>query len=221
MNTFQRIFVFFVVLFPAVLAVAQSDRDFEQTCRVEVSRRIDTDRNRVDADMSGWDNGRARVQWRSNNSNGYCLINRQMNIIDFRDFAQGNPRDDRRDDDWDDRDNRWRPISDYPRVAVDTDGHGTFNPDNQSLRIQRGYVNTRDTPSVTLRCERNYRVTFRGDVVKANGDSEFVLRITSSDRGDARGMVTFRLNADRNEVEFISVRGRLNGRRFDGTFDRN
>jgi len=47
------------------------------------------------------------------------------------------------------------------------------------------------------------------------------MRITSSDRGDARGMVTFRLNADRNEVEFISVRGRLNGRRFDGTFDRN
>ncbi|HSS95573.1 MAG TPA: hypothetical protein VLK33_01005 [Terriglobales bacterium] len=220
MKTSQRIFVFLIVLIPAVLANAQSDRDLEQTCRTEVARRLNMNRDRVDANMSGWTNGRAQVQWRGNNRNGYCQINRQMRIVDFRDLGMGNPRDDR-DDDRDYRDSRWHSISDYPRVAVDTDGRGPFNLENQSYRIRRGYVNTRETPSVAFNCDGNFRVTFRGEIGQANSDREFVMRITSSDRGDARGMATFRLNPDKNEVEFISVRGRLNGRRFDGTFDRN
>jgi hypothetical protein len=170
--------------------------------------------------MSGWADGRARVQWRANNRNGYCLIDRRMNVVDFKESGRGGD-DDRWDDDRDDRGNRWRPISDYPRLAVDTDGRGPLTRDSQTCRLKRGYVNTRETPSVTLRCQNDYRVTFRGDVVRANGDREFVIRITSSDRGDARGMATFRLNSDKNEVEFINVRGRLNGRPVEGTFDRN
>lgn len=223
MRVFRGVFWSFFVLFLAISASAQSERELEQTCRVEVGRRLNLSRDGIKADMSGWSDNRARVQWRSNDRSGYCVIDRRMNVVDFKDSGRGgDERDDhRRDDDWDNDGSRWHSISEYPRLAVDTDGRGPLKVDNQTLRIRRGYVNTRETPSVALRCDRNYRVTFRGDVVQANGDREFVIRITGSDRGDARGMATIRLNPDRNEVEFINVRGRLNGRPFEGTFDRN
>ncbi|HEY1264934.1 MAG TPA: hypothetical protein VGF06_15505 [Terriglobales bacterium] len=223
MNTFRRIVPLAFLLSCTVLACAQSDRDYQQACRAEAARRLNLSRDRVDADMSGSDQGRVRVQWRGNGRYGYCLLDRRMNVVEFKDFGTDrNGRDgDRRDDDWDNDGGRWRPISEYPRLAVDTDGHGSFKRENQNLRIRRGYVNTRETPSVSLSCDKNYRVTFRGDMVQANGDREFVLRFTSSDRGDARGLAKFRLNSDRNEVEFISIRGRLNGRPVEATFDRN
>ena len=224
MSTFHRILLCSSVVLFAVFASAQSDRDLESKCRNEAARRFNISRDSISAQMSGWDNNQARVQWRNNNRNGYCVIDRHMNVVDFKDFGQGgNDRWDNNAGDnnrWDD-DRRWTPISNYPRVKVDTDGHGSFTRNNESLRIKRGYVDTKGTPSITLSCEHDYRVTFRGDVVRQNGDREFTIRFTSADRGDARGMATFRLNRDKNEVEFISVEGQLNGRPVQATFDRN
>jgi hypothetical protein len=44
--------------------------------------------------------------------------------------------------------------------------------------------------------------------------------IRSSDRGNATGRATFRFNGSKNEVEFISVDGRMNGSEFNGSFNR-
>jgi len=46
------------------------------------------------------------------------------------------------------------------------------------------------------------------------------MRITRSDRSNATGTATFRVNGDRNEVESINVNGRINGRDFSGNFNR-
>ena len=89
-------------------------------------------------------------------------------------------------------------------------------------RLDRGYVDLREQPSVTLRGKNGARVTFYGVVVASDGNREITLRITSSDRGDARGRAQIRLNSDRNEVEYISLNGNgFNGGDFQGEFNRN
>ncbi|HSC44516.1 MAG TPA: hypothetical protein VLC94_01740 [Candidatus Acidoferrum sp.] len=112
---------------------------------------------------------------------------------------------------------------DYPRVKVDTDGKGYFSSRGLRLdRLDRGFVDTRNEPSVTLRGRNGARITFFGRVIGFDGNREITLQITSSDRGDARGRASIRLNGDRNEVEAISLNGGMaGGGEFKGEFNRN
>ncbi len=105
------------------------------------------------------------------------------------------------------------------RVRVDTSGHGNFSGDRQSVRITRGWVDTTGQAYVALSGEGNFKITFRGPADTRDGRN-FTMRITDSDRGNASGSATFRLNGDQNEVQSISVSGRLNGRSFSGSFSR-
>jgi hypothetical protein len=106
-------------------------------------------------------------------------------------------------------------------VRVDTSGRGTFSGMGQSVRITRGWVDTRNEPSIALSGEGDFKITFYGSVTGSNQDREFTLRITNSDRGNATGTATVRLNSDRNEVEYIKVDGRLGRTDFSGIFNRN
>jgi len=111
----------------------------------------------------------------------------------------------------------------YARVKVDTDGRGYFSSRAfRSDRLDRGYVDTRDQTSVTLRGRNGFHITFYGEVIDSDGRSDLTLRITSSDRGDARGRASIRLNQDRNEVESISLNGRMaDGGEMKAEFNRN
>jgi hypothetical protein len=111
-------------------------------------------------------------------------------------------------------------IPSYPRVRVDTSGRGTFNSRAAgSVRITRGFVDsTGARPSVSLR-GGDFRITFYGVVERSDGGG-FTIRITGSDRGSARGTAQARLNDDRNEVESITVNGRLGRDNFTGNFSR-
>lgn len=111
---------------------------------------------------------------------------------------------------------------DYPRVKVDTDGKGYFNGRiGKTNRLDRGFVDLRDQTSVTLRGRDGFRITFFGQVTGSDGRREITLQISSSDRGDARGQASIRLNGDRNEVEWISVNGWMAGGDMRGEFNRN
>ena len=111
---------------------------------------------------------------------------------------------------------------DYPRVKVDTDGKGYFSSRMaKTKRLDRGFVDLRDQTSVTLRGRDGFRITFFGQVIGSDGRREITLQITSSDRGDARGRASIRLNGDRNEVEWISVDGFIAGGDMRGEFNRN
>src|SRR5262245_23681650 len=111
---------------------------------------------------------------------------------------------------------------DYPRVKVDTDGRGYFNSRiGKTNRLDRGFVDLRDQTSVTLRGRDGFRITFFGQVTGSDGRREITLQISSSDRGDARGQASIRLNGDRNEVEWISVNGWMSGGDMRGEFNRN
>jgi hypothetical protein len=57
-------------------------------------------------------------------------------------------------------------------------------------------------------------------VVERSDGGGFTIRITGSDRGSARGTAQARLNDDRNEVESITVNGRLGRDNFTGNFSR-
>jgi len=121
------------------------------------------------------------------------------------------------------RDNTPPFTGSYAQVRVDTDGKGYFSSRRlRSDRLERGYVDTRDQTSVTLRGRNGFHITFYGEVIDSDGRSELTLRITSSDRGDARGRASIRLNPDRNEVEWISLNGRMaDGGEMKAEFNRN
>jgi hypothetical protein len=112
------------------------------------------------------------------------------------------------------------PVGNYPRVKTDTSLRGNFNgPAFGSVRITRGYVDSRGSrPSVTLR-GGDFRITFYGVVQQSIGDG-FTMAITGSDRGQAQGSVQVRLNRDRNEIELINADGRLGRSSFNGSFSR-
>ncbi len=148
--------------------------------------------------------------WKARGREGYCVIDNRMNIVEFNDNS-GNNGGGR---------NGGSGSINVPPMRGDTSGRGNFNSDG-SVRITRGWVDTNGQPSVALSGENNCKITFWGDVTQANGNREFTLRITRSDRGNASGTATFRMNSDRNEVEYISVNGRMNGRNFNGSFNRD
>jgi hypothetical protein len=96
---------------------------------------------------------------------------------------------------------------------------GLYSSRSGSFNVNRGYVDSRgNTPSIALRGD-NFRVTFYGVVERSDGGG-FTMRITGSDRGDARGTAQARLNNDRNEVELIIVNGRIGRDDFSGNFNR-
>ena len=111
-------------------------------------------------------------------------------------------------------------IPGYPRVRVDTSGRGTFNSRSAgNVRITRGFVDsTGSRTSVSLR-GGNFMITFYGVVERSDGGG-FTMRITGSDRGSAQGTAQARLNNDRNEVESITLSGRLGRNKFTGNFSR-
>jgi hypothetical protein len=110
-------------------------------------------------------------------------------------------------------------ISNYPRVKVDTPMRGTYSSRSGSFEVTRGYVDSRGSrPSITLR-GGNVRITFYG-VVETSVGAGFTMRITGSDRGDARGTAQARFNGDVNEVELINVSGRIGRDDFSGSFNR-
>lgn len=111
------------------------------------------------------------------------------------------------------------PVGNYPRVKVDTPMRGTYNSRSGSFEVERGYVDSRGSrPSISLR-GRDFRITFYGVVENSVGGG-FTMRITGSDRGDARGTAQARFNNDLNEVELINVSGRIGRDEFSGNFDR-
>jgi len=81
-------------------------------------------------------------------------------------------------------------------------------------------VDSTARPSVTL-SGGNFRITFFGIIERSDGNREFTIRITGSDRGGAQGRAEVRLNRDRNEVEMINVNGRMGPGNFTGNFSRN
>jgi hypothetical protein len=97
---------------------------------------------------------------------------------------------------------------------------GLYSSRAGSFNVNRGYVDSRGpTPSITLRGDNNYRITFYGVVERSDGGG-FTMRITGSDRGDARGTAQARLNNDRNEVEMIMLDGRIGRDDFSANINR-
>jgi hypothetical protein len=111
-------------------------------------------------------------------------------------------------------------VPNYPRVKVDTSGRGSFNSQAAgNVKITRGFVDsTGPRPSVSMR-GGNFMITFYGVVERSDGGG-FTMRITGSDRGDAQGTAQARLNRDRNEVETITLSGRMGRNSFTGNFSR-
>jgi hypothetical protein len=113
--------------------------------------------------------------------------------------------------------NNYTPITNYPHVKADTSGRGNFN--SQMLGagdVTRGYIDTKSGRAmVGVSGSSGLRVMFYGDVVQAQ-DRRIVIRITSSDRGQAQGKADIYLNGDKNEIESISI----NGANFNGDFNR-
>jgi hypothetical protein len=106
-------------------------------------------------------------------------------------------------------------------VNVDTAGNGNFSGMGQNVRITRGWVDTRNKPSISLSGDGNFKITFTGNVTAAGGqDREFTIRINDSSRGNATGTATVRLNPARDEVEAIRVDARVGNGQVTGTFTR-
>jgi len=111
-------------------------------------------------------------------------------------------------------------VTNYPRVKVDTSGRGSFNSRFAgNAQISRGWVDSTGRPAVAL-SGGNFRITFFGVVESSDGNREFTMRITGSDRGVAQGSAQVRLNRDRNEVEMINLNGRIGRDNFAGNFSR-
>jgi len=161
-------------------------------------------------------NWEARLD-RGHRERGYCEVNRRDGrIVRFETSPYGGGGD---------GDGGYNPppySGDYPRVKVDTDGKGYFSSRvGKTNRLDRGFVDLREQTSVTLRGKDGFRITFFGQVTDSDGRREVTLHISSSDRGDARGRASIRLNGDRNEVEWISVNGWMAGGDMRGEFNRN
>lgn len=115
-----------------------------------------------------------------------------------------------------------QPIVNFPHVKVDTGGRGNFNGLGKSVRITRGWVDTKGQQTiVALSGKHDFKIDFYGRITQKDGKREFTMEIDNSDRGNAMGTATFLLNDDRNEVQSISLNGNVNGRNFSGNFKRD
>ena len=107
-------------------------------------------------------------------------------------------------------------ISNYPRISADTSGRGNFNSQNLgSANITRGWVDTKNQPSVSLSGSGNFKITFYGTVTQADS-RHMTIQINNSTRGQTFGTADIYLNKDKNEIESIS----LSGNDFNGSFSR-
>lgn len=217
---------FSILLLPN-LAIAQYG--YVPECQEAVARRLNISPLDVAAQLGPFTGNRNRiVNWstrRGRDSNGFCEFNTATGELVRAVSGQPNGSSDYRQRFGMDAGNRGQwdqpPAVDYPRVSVDTSGRGAFNGAGNSVRLTRGWVNTEDQQvTVALSGEHDFKINFYGLVRQQTGDREYVMQIDSSDRGPASGRATFRLNSDRNEVEYISVDGRLNGQSINGNFRR-
>lgn len=188
---------------------AQRNSDYQNKCQQEVVSRLRVNQRDVFTNFQGTNSGRARVSWTVRSREGYCIIDNRMTVVDFRDSGNSGGGGG--------RNGGVRPI-DVPRMTMDTSGRGTFNGE-RVVRITRGWVDTAGQTAVALSGENNFRIVFFGEITQSNSRN-FTMRITRSDRGNASGTATFRVNGDHNEVESINVNGRMNGRDFTGNFSR-
>ncbi|MEO8099935.1 MAG: hypothetical protein ABI811_19710 [Acidobacteriota bacterium] len=218
-----------------VAATAQ-DRSSIQECRNDVADALGIGQGAVNADFGpNGDNGNRVVAWEANLSGrrivGFCETNRNGRTISTQlgrvrgggegpfgnGPGQGNGPGGGPFGNGRGGNNSGAAVA----VQVDTDGRGTFNGTGQNIRITRGWVDTRNEPSVSLSGD-NFRITFFGNINGTGQNRDFTIRITRSDRGgNANGTATVRLNQDRNEVESITVEGRIGRDQFNGTFNRN
>jgi hypothetical protein len=221
-------------------------RDAEDLCRREAAKRLNVSRNDVSVTNSKWENGEYRVRFDLRNDNtdktGRCRISQDGNVLEIKEpqdsgsgWGSGNSGGGwgsggsgggwgsggsggsgwggSGGSDWGSENS----ISNFHRVKVDTAGRGSFNGSREGRReVSRGWVDTRSgRPSVSLSGPDNFKVTFYGDITSSR-DRQMTLRIRDSDRGNANGRAEIRLNGDKNEVEYIEIRG--SG--FDGNFSR-
>jgi hypothetical protein len=223
-----RLVMVSVVLFP-VLAMGQGRYGYVLECKETVARQLNLSPLDVTAQLGPFTGNRNRiVNWsarRGGDNNGYCEFNTATGelvraVSGAYNGPVGNRRGYRRVPGRLGRQNLGNVVN-FPRVSVDTSGRGAFNGPGNSVRITRGWVNTRNQPvTVALSGEHNFKVNFYGRITQQTSDREFTMAINRSDRGAATGTATFRLNSDRNEVEYISVDGRLNGQSINGNFRR-
>ena len=197
-----------------------------QDCRNNVADALGMNASNVQAAMGpDGENGNPVVEWEANlggrRIRGFCqtsrngqVINTQLGVPRGGGFGGGFGRN---DGGGFGRNTGGGAIF---SVRVDTSGRGNFSGMGQTVRITRGWIDTRNQPSVALSGEGDFKITFYGNVTGSSQDREFTLRITNSDRGNATGVATVRLNSDRNEVEYIKVDGRLGRTDFSGIFNR-
>jgi len=199
-----------------------------QDCRNNVADALGMNPSNVQANMGpDGENGNPVVEWEANlggrRIRGFCetsrngqVINTQLGVPRGGGFGGGFGRNN--DGGGFGRNTGGGAIF---SVRVDTAGRGSFSGMGQTVRITRGWVDTRNEPSVALSGEGDFKITFYGNVTGSSQEREFTLRITNSDRGNATGVATVRLNSDRNEVEYIKVDGRLGRTDFSGIFNRS
>ena len=209
--------------------VALCQYGYVPECQQAVARRLNISELDVAAQLGPFTGNRNRiVNWstrRGRDSNGYCEFNTATGELVRAVSGQYNETSGERSRFGLGEGNRgqWnqRPAVDYPTVNVNTSGRGDFNGAGNSVRITRGWVDTSGQQvTVALSGEHDFKINFYGIVRQQTGDREYVMQIERSDRGPARGTATFRVNYDGNEVEYISVDGRLNGQSINGNFRR-
>lgn len=140
-----------LALAAAGIAAAQQPRDYELRCRQEASNRLRANRDDITTGIQDTDGNNSRVSWTYRDRNGYCLIDPRMNIAEFHEFnANDNNRRERVGNA-----PAAAPISNVPKVKVNTAGRGNFSGP-QTVKITRGWVDTKTgTPAVTLSGEHD------------------------------------------------------------------
>lgn len=198
---------------------AQAFDDLERACQTQAAVAMHVSRSDVEIrrgeelnDGSGnyillWD---ARLQ-DGGHSRGYCQVDpRQRQIVRFesREYPDHGHV-------------AMAPVSDYPRVRVDTGGDGTFDGGRfRNIHLQSVYLDTRERPTLVLRGVHEFRIAFYGEVIASDSPREFVLRINSSDHGDVHGRAEIRLNRDANEVDSLDFHGSMDGSELNSRFVR-
>lgn len=191
----------------AAFAQGLTREDAESVCQDEVARRMSVSTSAPRAQFKRDSGGSYWVDWRVDNQGrtmrGSCEVDRESGrVVRFQDGSE-----------------LGSAMGNYRQVSIDTSGSGAFSSrSSNSIGINRAFVDTRSRPSIAL-AGRNFRMTFYGEIERLD-DHNFTMRISGSDRGDARGRADFRLNRGNDEVEMINLSGRMSGETFHGSFNR-